>query len=98
MALRKRTSVFFDPDLVAGLKALKERDGTPEAEAIRRGIAENLAKRGIASGENASRHERSSVVASCAKITSRSSSGLAIAHRQRLARSSRRLELGGHSV
>jgi len=48
MSPRKRTSVYFDPELLAGLKALKARDGMPEAEAIRRGVAEFLAKRGIA--------------------------------------------------
>lgn len=44
---RKRTSVFLDPELLAGLKALKARDGIPEAEAIRRAIAEHLARRGV---------------------------------------------------
>lgn len=47
MALRKRTSVFLDPELLEGLKALKARDGMPEAEAIRRAIADYLARRGV---------------------------------------------------
>jgi hypothetical protein len=40
-------SFIIDPALDAGLKALKRRDGTPASEAIRRAIAEYLAKRGI---------------------------------------------------
>lgn len=44
---KRRTSFFLDPALGDGLKALKARDGVPEAEAIRRGIAEYLEKRGI---------------------------------------------------
>ena len=47
MALRKRTSVFLDPELLEGLKALKARDGMPEAEAIRRAIADYLDRRGV---------------------------------------------------
>jgi predicted DNA-binding protein len=55
MSPRKRTSVFLDPELMMGLKALKARDGMPEAEAIRRAIAEFLATRGIAAVEKAER-------------------------------------------
>lgn len=47
MANRKRISVFLDADLLDGLKALKARDGMPEAEAIRRGVGEYLKSRGI---------------------------------------------------
>ena len=47
MSPRKRTSVFLDPELLEGLKALKGRDGTPEAEAIRRAIAAYLEHRGV---------------------------------------------------
>lgn len=39
--------MFLDQDLIDGLKALKRRDGTPEAEAIRRAIAEYLDHRGL---------------------------------------------------
>jgi hypothetical protein len=45
---RKRYSFFIDAELEAGLKELKSKHGTPEAEAIRRAIAEYLAKHGIA--------------------------------------------------
>ena len=47
LTLRKRTSVFLDEDLRDGLKALKRRDGTPEAEAIRRAIADYFDRRGV---------------------------------------------------
>jgi hypothetical protein len=47
MTPRRRTSFFVDDELSAGLKALKARDGTPEAEAIRRAIAEYLDRRGV---------------------------------------------------
>jgi hypothetical protein len=39
--------VFLDQHLIDGLKALKHRDGTPEAEAIRRAIADYLNRRGV---------------------------------------------------
>jgi hypothetical protein len=45
---RKRYSFFIDPELEAGLKELKAKHGTPEAEAIRRAIAEYLVRKGIA--------------------------------------------------
>lgn len=48
---RKRTSVFLDPSQTEGLKALKARDGTPEAEAIRRAIEEYLERRGVTKTE-----------------------------------------------
>jgi hypothetical protein len=44
---KRRTSFFLDPELSDGLKALKARDGVAEGEAIRRAIADYLAKRGI---------------------------------------------------
>ena len=47
MAPKRRTSFFLDDSLSAGLKALKSRDGVPEAEAIRRAIAEYLKRRGV---------------------------------------------------
>jgi Ribbon-helix-helix protein, copG family len=43
----RRVSVFIREDLLAGLKALKAKDGTPEAESIRRAIAAYLAGKGI---------------------------------------------------
>jgi hypothetical protein len=47
MAPRMRTSVFLDPELVEGLKALKRQHGTPEAESIRRAIAAYLTAQGV---------------------------------------------------
>ncbi len=35
---RSRINFYIDDELGEGLKALKERDGIPEAEQIRRGI------------------------------------------------------------
>jgi hypothetical protein len=44
---RKRYSFFIDDENAAGLKALKERDGIPESEAVRRAITKFLAARRI---------------------------------------------------
>jgi hypothetical protein len=38
---------YIDPELAAGLKTLKEHTGAPEAESIRRALAEYLRKRGV---------------------------------------------------
>jgi len=45
---RRRYTFFIDPELEAGLKELKRRDGTPESEAVRRAIAEYLERRRVA--------------------------------------------------
>jgi hypothetical protein len=37
----------IDPDLDAGLKAVKDRDGIPESEQIRRALREWLERRGV---------------------------------------------------
>jgi hypothetical protein len=39
--------VFIPEDLLAGLKALKDEHGTPQAVSIRRAIAVYLAEKGI---------------------------------------------------
>ena len=44
---RIRVSFWIDPSLDAGLKVLTERDGTPAAEAMRRGIRLYLEQRGV---------------------------------------------------
>ena len=44
---RRRVSFFIDDDLSEGLKQLKARHGTPEAEAMRRAIAEYLERAGV---------------------------------------------------
>jgi hypothetical protein len=43
----RRVSLFIPEVLLAGLKALKVKDGTPEAESIRRAIAAYLAEKGV---------------------------------------------------
>jgi hypothetical protein len=58
MLARKRTSLFFDVELVEGLKALKSRDGIPEAEAIRRAVAAYLAEKGIQTARQKTERKR----------------------------------------
>ncbi len=43
----KRVSFFLPANLEAGLKALKEEHGTPEAESMRRAIAAYLEAKGV---------------------------------------------------
>ena len=45
--LMDRYTLFLPAELREGLKALKERDGISESEAIRRAVREFLAKRKI---------------------------------------------------
>ena len=52
---RKRYTFFIDDDIAVGLKALKERDGISESEAIRRATAEFLVARRIVVGTKAER-------------------------------------------
>ena len=47
MSPKKRTSLFLDPELLEGLKALKAEHGTPEAESVRRAIADYLRRQGV---------------------------------------------------
>jgi hypothetical protein len=42
MSERKLYSFYIDFDLATALKALKKRDGTPESEAVRRGLRSYL--------------------------------------------------------
>jgi hypothetical protein len=49
---KRRVSFFLDEHLADGLKALKARDGIPEAEAIRRAIGEYLEQRGAAGSKS----------------------------------------------
>ncbi len=42
-----RVNFFISPDLADGLKAIKERDGIPESEQIRRGIRMWLDTKGL---------------------------------------------------
>ena len=43
----RRVNFHIAPDLAAGLKTIKERDGVPESEQIRRGIRLWLESKGI---------------------------------------------------
>ncbi len=49
MDRKKRYSFYITEELDAALKALKERDGIAEAEAIRRALAAYLVDRGVLS-------------------------------------------------
>lgn len=45
---RKKAYTFLiSEELDQGLKALKERDGTPESETIRRALADYLERKGV---------------------------------------------------
>ena len=44
---RKLYNFYIDPDLAAGLKALKKRDGVPEGEQLRRAVREWLQRKGV---------------------------------------------------
>lgn len=46
MSPKRPYTFHIDPDLDAGLKTLKARDGTPEGETIRRALAEYLERKG----------------------------------------------------
>lgn len=48
---RKLYNFYIDPELAEGLKALKERDGAPEAESVRRAVREYLQKQGVMKAE-----------------------------------------------
>ena len=61
MTQRKRYSFFLDDNLGAGLKALKERDGISQAEAVRRAVAEFLEHKRIIGTERMTPSERNSV-------------------------------------
>jgi hypothetical protein len=47
MTPRARYSFFIDEQQKEGLKAVKERDGIPESEQIRRAIDEWLDRKGV---------------------------------------------------
>ena len=48
---KKPYTFLIDPDLDAGLKAVKKRDGIPEGEAIRRALRAWLTTRGVLKAE-----------------------------------------------
>ena len=47
MTLRKRYSFWIDDEQAEGLKTVKERDGVPESEQIRRAINDWLEKKSV---------------------------------------------------
>jgi hypothetical protein len=47
MPRKTRAQFLLDPELSAGLKALKRRDGTPEGESVRRALTAYLGKQGV---------------------------------------------------
>ena len=51
MVGRKLTNFRIDPDLAEGLKAVKERDGVPEGEQIRRAVRAWLESKGVIKAE-----------------------------------------------
>ena len=53
--MKKRYTFFITEELDRALKALKARDGMPEAEALRRGLTAFLVQKGILSPADAAR-------------------------------------------
>ena len=51
MTPKKACTFMIDPELAAGLKALKSRDGASEGEIIRRALAAYLKKQGVMKAE-----------------------------------------------
>jgi len=47
MTPRARYTFFIDSEQREGLRQIKERDGIPESEQIRRAVTEWLAKKGV---------------------------------------------------
>ena len=58
--MTRRTSRTYrlDPDLVAGLETVKDRDGVPVSTQVRRAIREWLVRRGVVKGEPVRRASR----------------------------------------
>ncbi len=52
---RERVNFWIDPELAAGLKAVKDRDGVSESEQIRRGIRMYLESKGYKLKQRAAR-------------------------------------------
>jgi len=51
MTPRKLYNFLIDPDLADGLKRMKERDGVPESEQVRRAIRDWLQRKGVLKAE-----------------------------------------------
>jgi hypothetical protein len=51
MVVRKLTNFRIDPDLAEGLRAVRERDGIPDGEQIRRAVRAWLESKGVMKAE-----------------------------------------------
>jgi len=51
VAPKKLYSFMIDPDLAAALKTVKEQDGVPESEQIRRALRQWMEQRGVMKAE-----------------------------------------------
>lgn len=51
MTPRKLYNFYIDPELAEGLKRLKELDGAPESESVRRAVREYLKRKGVIKAE-----------------------------------------------
>ena len=47
MTAKKLCNFYLDPELLEGLKAMKERDGASEGESVRRALVAYLKKQGV---------------------------------------------------
>ena len=61
MMAKKNYSFLISDELDSGLKALKDRDGMPEAEAIRRALAQFLQEKGVLAKPKASKRKKVSI-------------------------------------
>lgn len=52
-----RYAFFISTELAAALKTLKQRDGIPESESIRRAVAEYLDRKGVKVTPNPRHHK-----------------------------------------
>jgi hypothetical protein len=69
MSPRKLYNFYIDPELAAGLKRVKARDGVPEGESIRRALAEYLEKKGAMKAERKRAATRKRPYPSTVRIT-----------------------------
>jgi hypothetical protein len=56
--MSRRLNLFIPEHLDSGLKALKEQQGTPEAETIRRALTAYLKDKGVLKEDNRPRRKR----------------------------------------
>jgi hypothetical protein len=58
MTARKQANVRLDDDILEGLQRLKERDGVPISEQVRRALREWLEMRGVMGAEKKTARRR----------------------------------------